>query len=160
MRTFTFLILAIVFSTGLNAQEKLFDVFPVKDNRITYTSVVQSDRISQDNLYKRAKRWFALTCDEINLEDQNELIGKGHIDMQRHHLMYTIIIHVKAERYKYEITNLKIIDYDVNRKYYALESPQFIIGDKRGYYMKHDVLINNLIKSLKEAMDTPIDTNW
>jgi hypothetical protein len=48
MRTLTILILSFILSKGMYAQEKLLDILPVKDNKITYTSVLQADSISRD----------------------------------------------------------------------------------------------------------------
>jgi len=89
--------------------------------KLTYSEVVQTDSISQNELYNRAKLWFATTYNSANdvlqmdNKEEGQLIGKAILkynpnvlsgsEQTKGNINYTIKIFVKNGRYKYEITD-------------------------------------------------------
>ena len=88
---------------------------------LTYTEVVQVDSVSQNELYNRAKLWFATAYNsandvlQIDNKEEGEIIGKAimkynpnvfmGMEQTKGSIKYTIKIFVKEGRYKYEITD-------------------------------------------------------
>lgn len=107
MMTVTIMVVVIF---GLFGQEPL-----------TYTEVVQVDSVSQNELYNRAKVWFATAYNssndvlQIDNKEGGEFIGKAVLDyipnvhsgsaQTKGNIKYTIKIFVKEGRYKYIITD-------------------------------------------------------
>jgi len=105
--TFTIMVVVIF---GLCGQEPL-----------TYTEVVQVDSISQNELYNRAKLWFATIYNssndviQVDNKEGGEFIGKAILkyipnihsgnEQTKGNIKYTIKIFVKEGRYKYIITD-------------------------------------------------------
>lgn len=103
------LILSIIFTFAAVAQDPL-----------TYGEVVEVEGVSADELYVRAKSWFAKTYNDANsvikMDDKEagQIIGKGNFSYTSNvfygsngtkgYVNYTISVFVKEGRYKYEIT--------------------------------------------------------
>jgi hypothetical protein len=155
MKKYFILFNSIFLITGLYSQEKLFDVFPVKDNRIFYTNIISVDSTKSSELLKRAKRWAAINCESINLSEEHEIIGKGYV---LNNIWYTILIRIKDNKYKYEITDIR--ERSFSKDYYdtPLEMKKPII--ERGTYKVIHQNINQLINTLEKAMQTQIDCDW
>ena len=90
-----------------------------KTGKITFTEVVYvgDSTISKDELYSRAREWFAVTFvsanDVLQMDDieAGKIIGKGNIRLKKTWHLYgsinfTLTIYLKHGRYKYVITNL------------------------------------------------------
>ena len=131
MKTNFFLIAMIFLTAYAFGQNKFLEIFPFKDGKVNYSGVIQADRISKDELYKRTKRWFIdnykSAKDVLQLDDKEngELIGKGYLETSwgatTIYVGHTIKIQVKDGRYKYEIT-------DFNVKYY--NAGEFASGNR------------------------------
>ena len=162
MRITTVLILSFIFLTGIYAQDKLRNVLPLKNGKVTYTNVIQTDSLSKDELYKRAKIWLACTYELVKLDDKDELIGRGYIYYSGGvYVWQTIKIQMKNGRYKYEITDFILKEYNVFQGSSSfiegsIDSPRY----GKGFYEYIDTSIKKLIVSLEKAMKTPIDDNW
>ena len=116
MKTIFALILLVPFLS--NAQDIILPIDSTT-NKITFQEVVQSPGISQDELYTRAREWFALTFksaqDVIQMDDKasGKIIGKGAhrgtamilLTPSAFSLNYTVSLTVKEGRYRYEITD-------------------------------------------------------
>lgn len=89
---------------------------------ITYSQIIKVDSaLSSNELYHRARAWFAETYrsaqDVIQMDDKEngKIIGKGNIrytskiffgsEGTKGWIRYTISIHVKNGRYKYEVSD-------------------------------------------------------
>jgi hypothetical protein len=166
------LVLIFIMPTCLiNAQEVL-----------TFTDVVQEENVSSDNLYNRAKLWFASAYkssnDVLQVENKQEgmLIGKGAISYNSTFLSgmnttvgnvnYLIKIFVKDGRYKYEVTDfihhgasasfgLLTTDenYPRNTKKMALKWENRVWNDIKNQV---NLEVSSLIPSIKEGMRKPI----
>ncbi len=91
-------------------------------HKVTYQEIVKVDGVNKDELYVRAREWFALTFksskDVIQMDDKaaGKIIGKGSSEGSTKYRMltmdywlnYTVSITVKEGRYRYEITDFVI----------------------------------------------------
>ena len=93
----------------------------IGQEKLTYSEVVQIDSISQNEIYNRAKLWFATTYNsannvlQIDNKEEGQLIGKAVIKYDSKvfvgsaitdgYISYIIKIFVKDSTYKYEITD-------------------------------------------------------
>jgi len=155
--------------------------------KITYTEVVNVDNTNKDELLKRAKLWMAKTfvssktvIDLIDAEN-GIIISKPTIEVyweytgstyEGGYIHYTFSIFIKEGRYKYEITDLyhkgkftgKYTIEDGGLCEDMIETKQRIMFQSRqrefNYYLNiANNEINNLITSLKEAMNKEVITN-
>jgi hypothetical protein len=157
------LILLLLLVKGIYAQEKQEAVLPPEDNKIIYSNIIQVDNTSKEELYKRARKWAAYTCDVITLDDNDEIVGRGIVFLGQFYsydISYTIKLKVKDGRYKYEIINLRVrsrsqddgaVEYPLDD--YITE----MIGGKNKLGKEFN---QKLIALLEKTMKTPIDDNW
>lgn len=166
MRTFLTLIFTLGSFISINAQEKLKDILPLINNKVTYMNVIKVDSVSKEKIYNRARHWLAYNYDNFKIDSKDELICKGYIPVGYVQIWQTITIQIKDGRYKYEITNFHVIMHDVANgtstdvdapleKYHSL----FGLGKKVGLRTIDDQ-INKLIESLEEAIKTEKADNW
>jgi len=155
--TFILLTTVVVCSHG---QEKLLDILPLNDGVVTYTNVIQVDEVKKEELYSRAKKWFATTYksskDVIQLDDKEngEIVGKGNFKITYYArdpiVNHTITISVKDGRFKYVITDL--VYSDVQGDKFPIEGfPKAWFGKKK-LYETVDGEINSLITSIEKGM--------
>lgn len=159
---YAFIGLILLFSVSgeITAQSDYIDILPIKNSKVCYEDVIAVKNVSKEDLFRRAKRWTAVHCEDIKWADNYEIYAKGKIMRD---LIYLIIIEIKDERYKYTITEFKISSFSVmNGSSYRTNSSleEYTIIGKKTYYTNIDKMINKLIISLKESMDTPIEDNW
>jgi len=116
-KVFIISILFVFNSIQLKAQNWPIDP---ETKQIIFTEVVAVDSVSKDELYLRAKEWFAKTYNDskevIQLSDKEagKIIGKGvylayyhSIGLRNGGLVhYTLTVIAKDGRYKYELTDL------------------------------------------------------
>ena len=89
---------------------------------LAFAEVVQADGVHQDELYMRAKVWFAAAFVDskqvLEVEDKVEgsLVGKGSIPYEpralrlmplRGVIVFTLMIMVKDGRFRYELSNFR-----------------------------------------------------
>ncbi len=161
------LIFIVLFSSVVNAQNRLLDILPLKDAKVYYSEVLEVEGISKDELYNRAKQWLLHSGESpyeiIYTDDKNEQIdGKGSFKElwgpNDYPELYTTVslsigFKLRNSRYQYEITNFVIkkngtetqievfkMEYKKNLKYNRL------------FYKKIDAHINNLISSIEKYM--------
>lgn len=170
MKALAILILSFALSNGIQGQEKYLDTFPLKFGKVTYSAVVQTEGISKDELYKRAKRWLAKNCEIIKLDDKDIIVGQGVFIMKppilatfnQIYVWQIITIQFKDGRYKYDISDFRIKAYSV------IDGSSSLIDDPienhhaimDNQIKKIDPQVKDLILSLDKAMKTPIDYNW
>lgn len=172
MKALVILILSFVLSNGIFGQEKYLDTFPLKDGKVTYSAVIQTDSIAKDELYKRAKRWLANNSEIIKIDDKDLIVGEGVLLLKlsfplKHEKIYLrqiISIEFKDGKYKYDISDFRINSFDVSDgNAHQLDFPIEDLGiftlTKR-QIKKIDPQVKDLISSLEKAMKTPIDDNW
>lgn len=177
------LFLALILSEISYAQEdKLLDILPIKDGKVNYTSVVSVDSASKDQLYTRAKRWFAEAFksaqDVIQLDDKEsgEIIGKGayQTSYQATFAMslttwvnFKVNISVKDEKYKYEITSFTV-------KYIKPSGSSIASADdtpieswnnnreenKKKFLVKVNDFVTSLVKSIEDQMKSNKSSDW
>jgi len=166
MKTSLALIFSLVLLMPINAQEKLKDILPLINSKVTYTNIITVDNVSKDEIYNRAKHWLAYNYDRFKIDSKDELICQGHITVGYAQIWQTVTIKIKDGRYKYEVTNFQVVMHDVSNgssmevdapleKYHSL----FGIGEKTGY-KNIDNQISELIESLEEAIKTEKVDNW
>ena len=164
MKTFTILILSLIVSYTLNAQNNITDYLPTKDGKITYSGIVEVDSTSKVELYKRAKRWLAINYDDVVIDDfnHNELIARGYVYPT---VWHTVHIQFKEGRYKYEFTNFR-------RKYFSVTSgsgsqenspfeKHWVLGKRKGeYYENINSKIDEFINSFIQTLQKTDDNEW
>jgi hypothetical protein len=183
MKKFYILFLVLFISNEILAQDKLLGILPLKDGKVTYSDIVQLQGVPKDEIYNRVKHWFINTYnsgkDVIQLDDREngEIIGKGcfralwvirFYSAQSVNVWKTIKIQIKNDRLRYEITDFRL-------KYYYLPSQNASITDtgipledwnkghdsnNKRFYPKINNQIDELIKSLVNAMKTNISDSW
>lgn len=155
---------------------------------LTYTEVVHVDSVSKNDLYNRAKFWFATAYNsandvlQIDNKEEGEIIGKAIMiynpnvfsgsEQTKGSINYTIKIFVKEGRYKYEITDFI---HDPYGNQYGKSSMGLITTDKecpnpkpmaKGWSNKvwDDIKtqienkMTSLIANLKEGMNKTTET--
>ncbi len=164
------LILIILFFVSYHSQgqERLLNILPLVDGRVTYTGVIQVDSSGKDELYDRAMRWFITTYlspkDVIDLEDREnrEIIGKGSLKIVYYfrdpYIDYTISIIAKDNRFKYTITDLS---YSENsHSIFNIEDfPKSWFGQEK-LYLTVDKAFNSLVNDLEKYMKTKPKDDW
>lgn len=160
MKTF-FTTLLLLFAFTAFAQDKPTQELPVDANgKINYTEVVQVDGADKDELYTRARAWFATSYRSANnvleMDDKSAgvLIGGAFQDITimsmgypvTVKLWYNLKVYLKDGRYKYEITDLFYENYP--NQYYptATKTPA------------EEVIITNLYK--KNGKPSPINHSY
>ena len=172
MKTLAILILSFVLSNGILGQEKYLDTFPLKNGKVTYSEIVQTEGIAKGELYKRAQRWLANNCEIIKLDDKDLIVGRGVFIMKppilsnfnQIYVWQIITIQFKDGRYKYDISDFRIKAYVVSNGESALIDEPIenhhihMVTDNQIKMI--DPQVKDLILSLDKAMKTPIDDNW
>jgi len=141
------------------------DILPQKDGVTTYTAVIQVDDARKDELYSRAKKWFAIMYksanDVIQLDDKEngEIIGKGKFSITYYArdpvIHHTITLSVKDGRFRYSITDL--IYSDAQGDKFPIENfPKHWAGKKK-LYETVDREVNQLISSIEKSMISKAD---
>lgn len=149
---------------------------------VVYTGVVNADNILKDELFVRAKAWFAKTYRSSNNvlqmddRDAGKLIGHGSdllsyryaLISMGYYLKYIIEVDVKDGKYKYTISDITVPDTDPAG--YHLTLDEIVVAGKtkvertkkdngeyrnrfKGYVTESDKFINELISSLKKGME-------
>jgi len=115
-------LLSVLFtSVSIFASAQNLPVDP-ETKKITYTEVVETPGIKQNDLYSRAQTWFAKTYGssksvlEIQDKENGKLMGKGITEVSFKNppmgtryggiVRYTISVLVKDGKYKYSISDL------------------------------------------------------
>lgn len=166
MRTFLTLVFVSTFFIRINAQDRLKESLPLINGKVTYTNTIMLDSVLKDEIYNRAKHWLAFNSDRIMIDNKDELIGQGHFLVDFSHVWYSISIHFKDGRYKYEITNFQVIhnivingdsrELEVNLEEYFT----FLgMGDTK-FYNKMDSRIKILKDSFEKTLNTRLNDNW
>jgi hypothetical protein len=162
MKTFYALSFIIVFAFGfsptISGQEKLKDILPLKDGKVTYTNVILVDSISKEEIYKRAKQWLAQNFEYTKNDDNDLLISRGYIQYGMFKFWHTIIIKIKDGKYKYEITDFTFSDGNVDQN---IEG-NYISLTKKSDFKYIDDHVTKIIISLEQAIktDTSKEDNW
>jgi hypothetical protein len=170
MKAPVILFLSFALSGGMMGQEKYLDVFPLYNGKVTYSEIIETSGIATDELHLRAGRWFADHCEIIKLNEKDIMVGQvvfvaKNSHLVNHELFYvclTITLHFKDGRYKYDIYDFRIKSFSVaNGSSYlvdeSLEDPHFI---KENQIKKIEPQIKDMILSLVNTINTPIDDNW
>lgn len=178
MKTLILIIATFLFTTIVFGQKET-PKLPIDSNtsKITYSEVVTVDSLtSKQELYSRAREWFAKTYnsskDVVQMEDKEsgKIIGKAitqvyykmlGMDHEHGHINYTITIAVKDGKYKYEITDLhhkgQLVQDGMSPSYGLCEN-MINSGTSRQKLYNYclyvaDKNIRNLIVDLKSAMN-------
>lgn len=173
MRTLAILFFFIVLTNGINGQEKILDIFPQKNGKVTYSAVIQTEGISSDELHNRAKRWVAKNCETVKIYEPDIIVCQRAFVIRIHQFLasydnlyasQTVTIQLKDGRYKYDISDFRLKYYSVvNGNSHFADDP---IEDyhKLQYTNKQieqiDAKVKDLIASLDLAMKAPINDNW
>lgn len=183
MKRILFILLSILTLNGLHAQDKLLEILPLKDGKVTYSDVNQVPGASKEELYTRAKRWFIDTYhsgkDVMQHSDKEsgEIIGKGFFEdtwgvtfysNQEVKVWQTIQIQMKEGRYKYKIYDFRMKYFVSSSQYTSASTVDVPLeewnkereANSQKFYRKIDKQVNRLIESIEEAMETQIDDDW
>lgn len=165
------------------SQEKLYDILPLADNKVSYSDVIVVDNINRDELLRRAKKWivdsYKSANDVIQYEDigEGEIIGKGHFETTwqatfmhtyKVNVLHTVKIQAKDGRYRYEITNLKVkfhIPADRLGPGTDVEEPVEEFNKKREknvvkFASNIDSGVKSIIESLNSSIKKPSKNDW
>lgn len=115
-------------SLSLYAQAPTETTLPVdtETRKVTYTGVVAVQGAKQSELYTRAKLWLAMTYDDpkdvvkVDEKDAGLLVLRAYTDIPirfspvatipvQQEMSYTLMLNFKDGRYKYTITNYRLI---------------------------------------------------
>ena len=157
MKKVQFLIITIVLISSTSYCQS---TLPIKDGKVTYTNVINVDSVRKDELFVRAKKWFATTYksanDVIQMDDKDagEIVGKGNMQIKYYarnpRIRHTITISVKDGKYRYIISDLEYSDIQGD-KFNIENFPKAWFGEQKLY----DVIDSNvkaIIESIKAAM--------
>lgn len=117
------LVLVLAFNASTKAQNVHLPV-DSSSKKISYAEVVTCKGLTKDDLYVRAREWFAKTYNSaqqvIQMDDKaaGKIIGKATargsyyimLTAFNYTLNYTMIVSCKDGRYKYEITDFTVKD--------------------------------------------------
>ena len=165
MKILITLILPFFLVQAIYAQDKKGTVSPPV-NEFNFSSIIQVENTSKDELHKRARRWAAYNCDVVTLDDDEEIAARGIVFLDKLYqddIAYTIKVSVKDGKYKYEIVNLRVKSRYYGNNVGVVEYPlqdYWMIGKKNFDNAVREELNDKLITSLEKAMNTPIDDNW
>lgn len=129
--TLTALTLLLIGTVSANAQ-KLYDILPLKDDRVTYIQIEKAEGLTKDQIYRRARRWFVenyrTSNNVLQLQDieSGELAGKG-ISSAGIPFRRAIMVDCKDGRYRITLTEFTInpagaelpIESDKYSRYYS-----------------------------------------
>jgi hypothetical protein len=157
MKKVQFLIITIVLISSTSyGQSNL----PIKDGKVTYTNVINIDSVRKDELFVRAKKWFATTYksanDVIQMDDKDagEIVGKGNMQIKYYarnpRISHTITISVKDGKYRYIISDLEYSDIQGD-KFNIENFPKAWFGEQK-LYDAIDSNVKVIIESIKAAM--------
>lgn len=154
MKSLLCLTFILVFPMTVKSQDKLKGILPLVNGKVTYTNVIQTDSLSAEEIYNRAKLWLVNNFEFIKLDAKDKLISKGYIQYRSLRISLMLTIKIKNERYKYEFTDFKWVDYEKN---YTIESdiekPHNSITRK--YDFKYiDAHVNEFVTLLKGAINS------
>jgi hypothetical protein len=178
--TALFLLLAV---SSFGQDEKLLDVLPMKDGKVTYTGIIQVDSSDKSKLYNKAKKWFIeqykSAKDVIQLDDKEngEIIGKGYFETvwqmgfgiaQKVNDWHTVKVSVKDNKFKYEITDFRVKYYVSSSQYSRGSDVDVSIEDfgknreknAKKYYAQVDKEVISIISSLEKFMKAPAKDDW
>lgn len=173
----------IVLITSFAYGQKEAPELPIDSStkRITYSEVVLVDSlVSKQELYSRAREWFAKAYNSANnviqMEDNvnGKIIGKALVPVKLKVLgtvydagsiHYTISLYLKDGRYKYEITDFyhtgnslkNIEDYGACENMINSDYKVSGVSQKKnfnGYLFQMDNNVKDLISDLKASMTT------
>ena len=181
------ILLLFLFSSILSFGQKQKITMPIDSitNLITYSEVVTIDSVSKNELYSRAREWFAKTFNSsksvIQMDDKEngKIIGKASMHVYHKalgsnfpsgYINYTISVYLKDGRYKYEINGFnhigelikggnRIPDYGPCEKMINTTDKVMGISYQKTYnYYLHQVdeNINALVSDLKSALSNKI----
>ncbi|MFN8257496.1 MAG: hypothetical protein U0W24_17510 [Bacteroidales bacterium] len=171
MKKFTLFIIAFICLNHSNAQDKLPSIFLVQNDRVVYTDIIQLPGTSEEELYKRARRWLAYNCEMIGLDDKDILVAKISLPVKYHeflgrydvfYLNGNITIQIKEARYRYLVSDLKIKLVEVYNgeslfTIFPIEEYKFL---KEKDITKADVRTKDMIASLRQMMENPVEDSW
>lgn len=176
------LIILLFSSIICSAQKNEKIILPIDSatNFVSYQEVIKVDGPSKDDLYVRAREWFAKTYkssqDVIQMDDKSagKIIGKGSsigyynilLTPMEYYLNYTISVTTKDGRYRYEISPfiIKSTPSKYSAGYSTPAEGHYEIykkGKGSGYGVAKKVvphineIATELITSLKIAMEQP-----
>ena len=183
MRKLFFLFIVILISNEVSAQDKLLEILPLKNGKVTYADEIQLQGVSKDELYKRAKHWFVNTYnsskDVIQLDDKEngEVIGKGCFKekwmvsfyfSQNVNVWKTIKIQIKDDQFRYEISDFRMKNYYLASQNASITDVGIPLEDwnkghdtnNKKFYPKINSQIIALISSLEKSMKNKIEDGW
>lgn len=151
-------------------------------NKVSFSEVVSIENISKSELYNRAKQWIAITFKSassvIQLDDKESgiiiskgfsiiYINNGIAGIISQKMYYTLYLHIKDGRYKYNFTDIYYGDSSENACEGIITDKVFMIKgvDKKTlniwkqYRKETIVTLTELIDNLKKSMYKPIINN-
>lgn len=166
--------LLLLFCIVSFAQEAQFPINP-KTNKIEYTAIVNVDStVTSDELYTRARSWFATAFKSANnviqMDDRSTgtIIGKGNFAIRPStyqigsRISFTIKIQVKNGRYRYLVNDLSHTSPHGDGGNLENEKPAWGWAMmKRAWVEIKDntsIIIPEFIASLNEQMKKPLSS--
>lgn len=164
-------------------EEDLMPEWPMKDNNIFYSGVLNVDSVSKMELYRRAKRYIVENYksgkDVIQLDDPlgYEVIGKGNYKVICHgafgwsmeiYVEHTMKVSCKDGKYRYEITGMRD-QYFLNSTQYTraknVDEPLLLFDLVKGKYRLNffgdvDLAVKKEIADIEKAMKSNANNEW
>lgn len=162
---FLFIVLNFLTSTlSFSQNDTICGILPQKNGLVFYTEVVEKKGASANQLYSTAKIWISESFKEsrpvTQADVENSTLSiKGLLnDHDKSKIGFNLNIQFKDGKYKYEITNIRIIipqfDMDV-----TIESRPAISSCFQETLRNYDEIIKDLIEDLKIKLNST-DDNW
>jgi len=169
-------ILIILITLNLTAQEKLLDIFPLKDGKVTYVGVVEIEGVTQKELHKRANFWFAKTYkssqDVIQMDTEEQIISKGFYTIRaggsglggyEMQVWNTLTIQFKDGKYRYIVEDFigKNEQWDLLIELWNGTWNEKIRNKRNAkVYPEVNEGMLNILASLKKEMSETINDDW
>jgi len=177
------LLLPLLFICSLSYGQKEPLILPIDSitNKITYSEVVKVDSVSKQELFSRAREWFAKAYKNsskvIQMEDKEsgKIVGKALMQVyhkalgmtfESGYINYTISIYIKDGKYKYEFVDFyhtgqyvgngnRIPDYGICENMIHTKDKNMGISYQKTYnyyLLQMDRNITVLVEDLKLSM--------
>lgn len=174
--------LCLVLFVAMATSAQGLQTFPLSaENKVTYTAVVETPGVSNEELYNRSKEWFIRTFTDgnqvLHLDDKasGKLIGKALVKGQskgfacgaNYTFPFVITVEVKDGRYRYTLSDIEYKSWVESQKRFitgTLEEHTRITGCEKAYnemYAQLHRSLSGLLTSLQQGMEaTAQKSEW
>lgn len=162
-----FVLLFLLCSANLAAQDTLLGVLPLVSGEISYIQVHEVIGFPKDSLVENAKEWYlmnkAVKVKEIELDEKHQAVtgslsfktlwGPNDFPELYKEVQFNLQVLAKNERYQYHFSNFAVIEPGIKTQLAIYKSEKNSYEKyNRDFYTRIDDEINKMINSLIEKM--------